>query len=189
MNINLTPEEVARFHARFAPASSGCRVWKGEKNGNGYGRFTIWRKGRRIRLLSHRVAFALTQELRDGQVLRHSCDNPPCGNPEHLTPGTQTDNVRDAMKRGRLVTDGLTVYRQQRDAAARARRTAGRKTCSRCRVEKSFDGFCANRSNCDGRQYECKECQANRRRAARGGMSQNERRALGRSDKAGQVAA
>jgi len=34
-------------------------------------------------------------------VLRHDCDNPLCINLEHLVPGSQADNVRDRVERGR----------------------------------------------------------------------------------------
>ena len=35
-------------------------------------------------------------------VIRHVCDNPACCNPLHLLPGTQADNVQDAIKRNRM---------------------------------------------------------------------------------------
>lgn len=56
--------------------------------------------GRNVR--AHRIAL-----IRDGadpgpavKVL-HSCDNPPCCNPRHLSFGTQADNITDMHSKGR----------------------------------------------------------------------------------------
>jgi hypothetical protein len=35
------------------------------------------------------------------EVVRHICDNPRCNNPSHLIGGTQGDNNRDTVTRGR----------------------------------------------------------------------------------------
>lgn len=53
----------------------------------------------------HRLAYCLANavslEAIAGLVVRHTCDNPRCINPEHLLLGTQLDNVQDRQVRGR----------------------------------------------------------------------------------------
>jgi hypothetical protein len=40
-------------------------------------------------------------EIPKGQIIRHTCDNPKCINPEHLIPGTTKENSQDMISRGR----------------------------------------------------------------------------------------
>jgi hypothetical protein len=40
-------------------------------------------------------------EYEEGKVVRHSCDNPICCNPHHLSWGTNQDNSNDMMDRDR----------------------------------------------------------------------------------------
>lgn len=81
-----------------------CIEATGAKNERGYG--YVWRDGKHVR--EHRLAFAeangLTLNDIKGKVVRHSCDNPSCVNPEHLEIGTQADNVQDMLTRGRKTT-------------------------------------------------------------------------------------
>ena len=53
----------------------------------------------------HRVSYCKHHGLKiediNGLVVRHRCDNPPCVNPNHLVIGTQLDNIRDRIERGR----------------------------------------------------------------------------------------
>lgn len=80
---------------------TGCLEWQRRRDSNGYGR--IWSEGHEE--LAHRVAWKLTNgPIPDGLFVCHKCDNPPCFDPEHLFLGTQTDNVRDAAQKGRLVS-------------------------------------------------------------------------------------
>lgn len=48
----------------------------------------------------HRIVFFLTRGFYP-PVVRHSCDNPLCIKPEHLLPGTASDNMKDRSERGR----------------------------------------------------------------------------------------
>lgn len=86
--------------------SDDCWVWLGSRNRQGYGHF--WDVDRRVMGLAHR--WSHNRFVRDvgpgliggrGTVIRHTCDNPPCVNPRHLVAGTQQDNMRDAVDRGR----------------------------------------------------------------------------------------
>lgn len=72
-----------------------------QKRGYGTGR---WR-GRVCYL--HRIAYAKAHGLDPfdmGGVVMHSCDNPRCINPEHLTLGTYAENTQDMLRKGRDYT-------------------------------------------------------------------------------------
>lgn len=79
-----------------------CWVWTGCCNGGkngGYGTLTINRKQYR----AHRISW----EKRYGPIPKggricHTCDNRKCVRPHHLFLGTQTDNLRDCSKKGRI---------------------------------------------------------------------------------------
>jgi len=81
-----------------------CWEWKGQIVG-GYGRFNS-----PVGCLAHRYSWALhnggfkdyeTWEYK--RVIMHSCDNPKCVNPRHLSLGTPRLNARDRDKKGRHV--------------------------------------------------------------------------------------
>jgi len=81
-----------------------CWVWTGAriiKSTHPYG--LIWNDAHTQRLRAHRVAWELTngQKIPAGKHILHSCDNPPCVNPAHLRVGTDADNHRDRIERGR----------------------------------------------------------------------------------------
>lgn len=78
---------------------SDCILWEGART-NGYGALRV---GGRV-VYAHRLAYeAAYGPVPSGLNVLHSCDNPPCINPEHLRAGTQADNVRDMWVRGRAV--------------------------------------------------------------------------------------
>ena len=77
---------------------AGCWLWAGAVDPNGYGRFRD--QGKTV--LAHRFAYEhFIAPIPVGMYLCHLCDTPACCNPAHLEVGTQTDNMRQAVQRGR----------------------------------------------------------------------------------------
>jgi hypothetical protein len=90
------------FRERFwqlVKKSGGCWLWEGQVHTNGYGMFSIggdW-------YFAHRLAFELcVGDIPSKLMILHLCDNRLCCNPDHLLPGTASENMRDAAKKGRM---------------------------------------------------------------------------------------
>jgi len=82
-----------------------CWLWSAARNRHGYGMVNA--RGR-MRLVHRETYEAVHGEgAADGLVVRHRCDVPACCNPAHLEPGTQADNNRDMVERGRHRSPGL----------------------------------------------------------------------------------
>lgn len=81
-----------------------CWEWTAAKYRNGYGRLRVGSlaNGTRRMALAHRVSFEMFNGPIPGEaVVMHVCDNPGCVNPGHLRAGTQKDNIRDCVAKGR----------------------------------------------------------------------------------------
>lgn len=90
-----------RFEAKVQ-ITPGCWIWKAWTRGNGYGGMND--DGRF--LMAHRVSYELyVGPIPDGLIIMHKCDNPRCVNPDHLRPGTLSENTLDAIQKGRWVNN------------------------------------------------------------------------------------
>lgn len=83
--------------------TGNCWLWLGSKSPAGYGQFFKGEHDRKEPLqLAHRVAYQqFYGTIPDGMHLLHSCDNPACVKPTHLTPGTAKENAQDREQKGR----------------------------------------------------------------------------------------
>lgn len=101
-NKSKTLIDIIMTHSKMT--DSGCMVWRGRTNSNGYGSI-LW-MGRTQ--LVHRLIYEEYRDysLRPGQVVRHMCDNPRCVNPGHLVVGSQSDNMADKLINKVLTPEG-----------------------------------------------------------------------------------
>jgi hypothetical protein len=99
--LGFTSTLADRIAAKVRVSDSGCHEWTGSRLPRGYGRVGRGQKHRGVEL-AHRAVWMIHHgPISDGLVVRHTCDNPPCCNIEHLEIGTASDNLRDMQERGR----------------------------------------------------------------------------------------
>lgn len=97
-----------RFWSKVNKSTGGsCWEWTSNKNNKGYGLFKV------SAVVGNRLAHRLSYEdakgkIPKGMLVRHSCDNPLCVNPDHLLRGSYKQNVADMDARGRRVSPRLS---------------------------------------------------------------------------------
>jgi len=87
------------FAEQYIPVTeSGCWLWTGALNPNGYGNATIKTKS----TYAHRAFYELhVGKIPEGMFVLHKCDIKCCVNPSHLFAGTHKDNMADMVAKGR----------------------------------------------------------------------------------------
>lgn len=88
---------------------TGCLVWHGARDKDGYGLIQDTYPQRVLRR-AHRASFEeVNGPIPDGMQVCHRCDNPACIEPAHLFVGTNSDNQVDAVRKGRNAHQRVTV--------------------------------------------------------------------------------
>lgn len=89
------------------PLETDCWIWQGTLNSDGYA--TIKYKQKTFKV--YRVMWERFhgETIPPGKSALHRCDTPACMNPRHIFIGTQIDNIRDMVSKGRQSSNrGLT---------------------------------------------------------------------------------
>jgi hypothetical protein len=90
------------------PDGDACLVWPFGKISTGYGATLVLGKMRTV----HRLAWEIVKgPIPEGLFVLHHCDNRPCFRVDHLFLGTNADNIRDRVNKGRFVK-GSRVHKQ-----------------------------------------------------------------------------
>ena len=135
----LTPiydTEEGRFWAKVdKKGPDECWLWTASiKDKWGYGAF--------MHMRAHQYSFMLhngyvpTRE--SGKLIMHSCHNPICVNPAHLSEGTSKDNKADEMRSGRNPQSNKTHCLRgheftEENTKVRATKTGISRQCKECR--------------------------------------------------------
>jgi hypothetical protein len=149
MDLVAAPEPITWsletvFERTEPEPNSGCWLWAlawGEKN------YARSHRNRRSILASRQTWELAYGPIPAGLCVLHRCDNPPCVNPAHLFLGTQADNLRDMVSKGRQNFGGSA-------AAARKRAT--------CAAGHSYDD--GNLYVTSGGKRDCRACGRERKR-------------------------
>lgn len=127
---------IVRFWESVRKAGDNeCWEWIGPKFNTGYGSISIANTCH----LAHRISFLIAHgRINPDGVIMHSCDNPSCVNPKHLSEGTDADNMHDAWLKGRMQkgerngmaklkeSEAITIIQDYRNGIANMNQLAAR---------------------------------------------------------------
>jgi hypothetical protein len=96
-----------KFWSHFEKTDT-CWLWTGTLNNKGYGIIRY----RGAKYLTHKLAYILTKGfIPFPKQVMHSCNIRRCGNPDHLSLGTQKENTEYAYRLGRMRGGGRIKIR------------------------------------------------------------------------------
>lgn len=95
-SIYIFDSDIERFGKKLCKVD-GCWNWIKPMT-TGYGMFSFDGKS----IYAHRFSYLIYNgDIESGLLVRHTCDNKKCVNPEHLVLGSNKDNSNDMVSRNR----------------------------------------------------------------------------------------
>jgi hypothetical protein len=86
----------------YTEDENGCLLCTSHfKEKSGYYKVKVNRKSKFLHRIIYQNTYLKGEEIPKGSVICHRCDNKSCCNPEHLFLGTQNDNMKDMIAKGR----------------------------------------------------------------------------------------
>lgn len=102
--MRLTPVAERLVRLSIPEPNSGCLLWLGSIDGDGYGRVGVGRRSKRAHVVSYELE---NGPIPDGLEPDHKCRTRSCIEPTHLEPVTHKTNVQRGLLAGprKLVCD------------------------------------------------------------------------------------
>lgn len=104
--VRLCNLDIARWSQGVLQTAT-CHIWMGAVGSDGYGRIAVTNKVDGARMVTpHQIAAALRfGPIPLGATVLHDCEVRLCSRTDrgHVRIGTQGENIRDAVRRGRIV--------------------------------------------------------------------------------------
>jgi hypothetical protein len=101
----LSLETVQQRFWSVVEKTEGCWLWRYGTNLDGYGQFSLPKAKTTParKWMAHRLSWTWEHgPIPSGLCVCHKCDVPPCVRPDHLFLGTHHENMRDAVRKGRM---------------------------------------------------------------------------------------
>lgn len=133
--IPLVKRQIVKFWT-YVKKTDSCWLWTRYRQSHGYGAMYF----NSTRQLTHRISWQLANgAIPPGMNVLHRCDVGACVNPDHLFLGTQPDNVRDMIDKGRhplFNNSGLCLKGIHKIEGSNIRLTVrGNKICRQCALD------------------------------------------------------
>jgi len=100
----------------IARRKSDCWTWNGARTKDGYGLFSV--DGRSVPCTHISWSIINSDNIPQGLIVCHSCDNPSCVSPHHLWLGTHLQNTDDMFRKGRARMRGKKRKLTEAEAVA-----------------------------------------------------------------------
>jgi hypothetical protein len=86
MTQEMTVKQKRLFDMTQPLDDSGCWIWQGQVSNSGYGRIMVSDTDNRVKMVSAQAASyqQFIAEVPDGYLVKQSCGNRLCINPQHL---------------------------------------------------------------------------------------------------------
>lgn len=148
--MNKPKDPIKRFF-KFVTKTKACWIWKG--NGKKfYGIFHIGPHPRHT-MGPHRFSYLIhVGPIPKGHFVCHHCDNMRCVNPKHLFIGTQKQNMKDKVKKGRQAKGskhGMSKLKENdvKDIRKLAQYTTNVNIAKKYNISPRMVGLIVNRNN------------------------------------------